>query len=627
MSDLWTCFPVPTLNEWQQRVCRDLKGTGSWESLCTIDYDQIKRLPLYTSQHIPEDTLHLSPGVPPYLRGYKLDNNWLCSAAYHCSQDVTLTDILTCSPGLDIVELHLPPKANGPAGTTIEFFHSILPEQDITLTGWMLRAVTQPFTALNNLLSALGNSKRSLSSGSVYLDLDPMEIWLSNPEVDPDTLLDEIASQLKTVQTTQQPGISSCLTISSVPYNEAGATPAQELGYILATGSYYLRQLIKAGIPRERIVKNIILKLSVSSDIYTEIAKIRAARLLWSKLLDAFSALPSPSQSKPLAALHLVGSKRDYTLQDKHSNLIRSALQGFAAVVAGCDILTLHPYDILEATDNPDSIHLATAQQLMLRYESRFNRYTDPAGGSYYIDNLTEQLARAGWSTLQKVERAGGIKQCLLKNLIHEWIDESRQRYLSDLTYGNKRKIIGTDCYPAQDKISDLNLKEDRIPGLRTASPRPLPSWRWALPFERLKQRGERLPSSPIILILLDELASTHNSAQQLQNLLTLTALKGSVISYTPSEDPLPLLQSREFPGGIIILCSTLPEASRPPNFEKLLNTLILQAEERNALLFTIGFNHKNITGIDLSHCDRLRLLERILSHLEAIQEEPCCQI
>lgn len=240
------------------------------------------------------------------------------------------------------------------------------------------------------------------------------------------------------------PGIK-CLSVDARPYHNAGATIVQELGYALATGSEYMATLSDGGHNTDTIASCIHFNFAVGSNYFLEIAKLRAARLLWRKILDAYQV-----DKTKQAYVHTASSEWNKTLYDPYVNMLRSTTEGMSAAIAGADSITIQPFDASFREPDDFSRRIARNSQIILKEESYFHKVADPAAGSYYIETLTDKIADAAWNCFQEVETQGGILKSMRGGYIQTAIEESRNQ--RDMAIAQRERIfVGTNQYPNPD--------------------------------------------------------------------------------------------------------------------------------------------------------------------------------
>ena len=233
------------------------------------------------------------------------------------------------------------------------------------------------------------------------------------------------------------------LVVDALPYHSAGGSTAQELGCALATGVAYLRELTTAGLPLEAAFGQLEFRLAATADQFLTIAKLRAARRLWSRVAEACGADPACGAQ----VQHAVTSPVMMTRRDPWVNLLRTTVACLAAGTGGADAVTVLPYDLAIGGPGAFSRRLARNTSTILIEESHLARVIDPAGGSWYVERLTDEVARAAWAWFQEIERAGGQATALRSGLIAERLAESwRER--SEALATRREPITGVSEFP-----------------------------------------------------------------------------------------------------------------------------------------------------------------------------------
>ena len=274
--------------------------------------------------------------------------------------------------------------------------------------------------------------------------------------------------------------------VSTETWHDAGATAPQELGLAIATGLAYLRAMEEGGRAVEEAAGRLAFELQVGVDVFVEIAKLRAARRMWCRILEACGV------SSPSMVLQARTAWRHLTRRDPWTNLLRGTVGAFAARVGGASFLSVRPFD--EALGEPDRLgeRMARNTRLILDEESHLDRVADPAGGSFFLERLTEDLAEAGWRELQAVEAKGGIVAALRAGFVQERLEEAAASRRVEVAT-RRLPITGVSEFP---NLRELPLeREARAPEAKPAaaaeSIRPLRFERIAEGFERLRDRSD----------------------------------------------------------------------------------------------------------------------------------------
>ncbi|MGL5909997.1 MAG: methylmalonyl-CoA mutase family protein, partial [Phycicoccus sp.] len=318
------------------------------------------------------------------------------------------------------------------------------------------------------------------------LGLDPVGAGLrlgATPELGP--LAELVAAGV------QRPGCRA-LTVDTTVLHDAGATEVDALAVGLATAVAYLRHLEAHGIPAATTFARLEWRVPATADQFLTAATLRALRRVWARVGEA-CGVPESGRG---AFAHAVTSLRMTTREDPFTNVLRATLAAFGASVGGADAITVLPYDAASGLPEAFSRRLARNTQVLLAEESNVGRVTDPGGGSWYLESLTDEVARAVWRRLQEVERAGGVLHALADGLVHEWVagaTTERDRAVAT----RSRPLVGTSAFP------DLGSAppERRPRAVVRGGPSALVPRRDAEPFERLRERARAASTPPAVVV------------------------------------------------------------------------------------------------------------------------------
>lgn len=339
------------------------------------------------------------------------------------------------------------------------------------------------------------------------------------------------------------------IVVDATPVAEAGGSDAQELGFSLAAGVAYLRVLVEAGLDVSTAAGLLEFRYAAGVEQFPSIAKLRAARRLWSRVLEASGATPGRGQWQ-----HAVVPASAFSRRDPYVNLLRGTVAGFAAGVGGADAVTVAPFDAAIGRDTAFSRRIARNTQTLLVEESHLARVLDPAGGSFFVESLTDAMATAGWTFFQELEAAGGLPAALDSGLLEERTTAVREMRAAAVAT-RKAPITGVSEFP------DLNEK----PVERDAWPEPadggLPRFRPAAAFEDRRDRSDAILADTgtrptVFLATLGPLAAYTVRAGFARNLLNAGGLDAVEAGATTSADEV----AAEFVNAgtpVAVLCST----------------------------------------------------------------------
>ena len=342
---------------------------------------------------------------------------------------------------------------------------SLRPGSRLTLRGtrqpagqkvhWEARAeaTVYDFSPLPALAMAVASAKHD---GAAVLPADPLG-WLLGQGSLPLPLtccFDDLAQGIREAGTA---GLTArTVGIGAHIWHEAGANGVQELAFALATGAEYWRQLLDRGISPGQIAAHTQIEFAVGVDLFMETAKLRAARVLWSRLAQAFGA--DPGARKAFIAART--ATWDKTVYDPHVNLLRITTQALSAVLGGADAIDIRPFD--EIAGEPTELGRRMSRNLhdILAEEFCFEHQIDPAGGSWYVETLTDQLAHRAWTLFQEIEKQGGMAKAVQAGYPQQLVVKAAADKQA-LVDTRRRTILGTTVQP--------NLREDPRPEPRTA--------------------------------------------------------------------------------------------------------------------------------------------------------------
>jgi methylmalonyl-CoA mutase len=340
------------------------------------------------------------------------------------------------------------------------------------------------------------------------------------------------------------------VVVDALPVAGAGGSDAQELGYSLAAGVAYLRALTGAGLDVAAAAALLEFRYAATVEQFPTIAKLRAARRLWWRVLQA-SGAGEPTRGQ---VQHAVTAPTAFTRRDPYVNLLRGTVAGFAAGVGGADAVTVAPFDLAIGADTPFSRRIARNTQALLVEESHLARVLDPAGGSWFVESLTDELARAAWAFFQELEAAGGVVAALDSGLLAERVAAVREQRES-ATATRRTPITGVSEFP--DLAEKPVAREPRAP----APGGGLPVHRPAQAFEDRRDRSDAVLAATgarprVFLATLGPLAAYTVRAGFARNLLAAGGIEAVEAGPTGTVDEV----VAGFTGAgtpVAVLCST----------------------------------------------------------------------
>ncbi len=290
------------------------------------------------------------------------------------------------------------------------------------------------------------------------------------------------------------------IEVNGALIQNAGATLVEELAFSMAMFSEYMALLTDKGIDPLSAQDSMLLTLASGPNYFMEIAKLRDARILWSKIAEAYGVDPSLANIR----IHSVSSEWNMTLYDPHVNMLRGTTEAMSSILGGADLVNVLPFDYPNGKGTVFSNRIARNVQIILREEAHFDLVADPASGSYYIESLTDSMAEKAWDLFCEVESMGGFIKAFAAGWIQDKTDASRKKK-TDRAASGQGRILGTNAYP---NFHELHLQElIKAPGKAEWDPasstlRPLQTFRLSSPFEKLRLETERSAKKPRVLLL-----------------------------------------------------------------------------------------------------------------------------
>jgi methylmalonyl-CoA mutase len=485
--------------EWKEMVEKSLKGK-KLESLMKNTYENIVLKPLYS--HADQAVVEDYPGGSHYRRGIQalgfLSNPWKIAqkVSYQTVEELKVNLSNALERGQ--TALSFPLKK--------EFFNaSNQLEQDLTdFIGKAPLAIETNGLQKPFLAYLVAISENSEVSG--YAAEDPMSYLVKEGSL-PFALNEYFQSWAELFKVSEQslPNVKTVL-IDTTPYHNGGANAIQELAIALATGVYYLEKLKVHGLEPEKLVGKMIFKFQIGANFFMELAKLRAARVLWNQIGEAYG-IPTEKRGMEIVAETSSFTK---TWNDPHVNILRSGNEAFAAVLGGVQYLQVQAFNELEGL-SPLAERLARNTQLILKEETFLQNIVDPAGGSWYIESLTNELVESSWEYFLSIDEKGGLMNVLESNWLQVEIDTVLNKRHQD-TFTRKQSIVGTNVYAnlhetlkkkVQEKDNFFYSKDGHE---EFHSIQPILSQRLSEPFESLRQRAHHLNMNQVGLICLGDL-------------------------------------------------------------------------------------------------------------------------
>ena len=504
---LFAEFPPVSTEQWESVIAVDLKGADYEKKLVWRTAEGFNVRPYYRAENLDGiKYLGSQCGEFPYVRGTGKDNNWRI---------------------VQTIEVGCPKEANAQA--------TVLLTKGVESIGFVIGDKEFSAADLDTLLSGISVKNTELvfigcaTKKVAGLFIDKMD----KEGVDPETVrasfvLDPIVKKL-TLKGTMACKNGQCkgfenlasliskgaaykrirfVNVSGEIFHNSGSTIVQELAFTLAAGHEYVVKLMEQGLSVDQVAPALRFSMAISSNYFMEIAKFRAARLLWANIMAPYN--PSRGCASKMK-VHAVTSKWNMTVYDPYVNMLRGTTEAMSAAVSGVHSIEVLPFDTPYEKPTDFSARIARNVQLLLKEESHFNQVCDAAGGSYYIENLTNSIAEQAWNLFRQVEEKGGYIAAFEAGFIQDQVEASAAKKNSNIAT-RRETLLGTNQFPNFNEVADEAITEDVVTGKSTCKcgcasqaadgVRPLKPYRGAMAFEQMRLKVDRSGKQPKAFML-----------------------------------------------------------------------------------------------------------------------------
>jgi methylmalonyl-CoA mutase len=459
-------FPTPDRSEWEKLAAKEAK-VDSTEALTWLTPEGIPVKPLYTAADLEElETVNTLPGIAPFQRGVR--------ATMYTNRPWTIRQYAGFSTAEDSNAFYRKNLAAGQQGVSVAFdlathrgYDSDHPrvvgdvgkagvaidsveDMKILFDGIPLDKMSVSMTMNGAVLPVLAGYivaaeeqgvDQSLLAGTIQNDI-LKEFMVRNTYIYPPAPSMRIVSDIIAYTAKNMPKFNS-ISISGYHMQEAGATAVQELAFTLADGKEYIRAAIAGGLDIDEFAGRLSFFFCIGMNFFMEVAKLRAARLLWSKIVSEFKP---KSLGSSMLRTHCQTSGVSLTEQDPMNNVVRTTIEAMAAVLGGTQSLHTNSFDEAIALPTEFSARIARNTQLILAEETGITNVVDPLGGSYYVESLTHALATHAWNLIQEVESLGGMTKAVESGMPKLRIEESAAKRQARVDRGEE-VVVGVNKY------------------------------------------------------------------------------------------------------------------------------------------------------------------------------------
>ncbi len=562
--------PIPT-QSWEEIIQKDLKGADYDKKLIWKTPEGFPVRPYYRSEDLEKlDYLKNNPGEFPYVRGVDFAGNKVIR------QDIFVKDAISANT------LALRILNAGVSSLGFIFAKDLSKSEFVQLLNNIdISAIEINFISCN--LS--GKYVEMLADYVAEKAIDPAKIYGSN---DFDSLsymilagksfcgsdschcAEDMVKKYKSVLPNFR-----MISVNAKNFHNAGGSAVHELAFGMAIGAEYLRKFADQNISVDEIASKIKFNFAVGSNYFMEIAKLRAARLIWAKIVEANEAKNVDSSK---INIHCETSQFNKTVYDPYVNMLRVTTEAMSAVLGGTDSLSVLPFDQSFAEQTEFSMRVARNVQLVIREEAHFDKVIDPSAGSYYIENLTDAIIEKAWALFLEVEEKGGYVAAIKAGFIQNIIAETAKTRNSNIA-SRREIILGVNQYPNFNELKpEMNLSAELKPE-GTDYP-VIKLYRGSEEFEKLRLATDKSGKRPVVFMLT--IGNLNFRKARAQFSANFFACAGFEVIDNNGFDSIDtgLAEAKNRKADIIVLCSSDEEYETlaPEAYEKIAGKVLVIA-------------------------------------------------
>lgn len=615
---LFDDFPPIATEKWEEVIQKDLKGADYERKLIWRTNDGINVRPYYRNEDLSQlEYINAQPAEFPYSRGNKTDNN-----EWEIRLDILVNDVE------DANKKAL--NAINKGATSLGFvLHKELTATEMSglLKDIELDCIEVNFDACCNepvliplYIAEVKKRGFDISKMKGAFNFDPLGCLIKNGNYcfpSEDVAFEHLTESLNTLSEVF-PNYKA-IAVNGKYLHNAGATIVQELAYSFSAAVEYLDKLTDRGVDIDKAAQRIKFNFAVGSSYFMEIAKLRAARMVWANIIKAYK---NKEKASEMMYIHAETSRWNKTIYDPYVNMLRTTTEAMSSVIAGVDSLTVIPFDENFRTPSKFSERIARNQQILLKEESYMDKAIDPAAGSYYIEKLTESITVEVWNLFKAAEENGGFLQTVKKGKLQDEIEAAAQKRNMNIAL-RREVLLGTNQYPN----SSENVKSDIEKSTESKAcncscneenneVRKLKIYRGAEAFEQIRLKTENAQITPnVFMFTYGNLAMRKARAMFSSNFFACAGF--DIIDnngFKSIEDGIDAAKKSE--AEIVVLCSSDEEYAdiAIPVFEQL---------NENAIVVLAGYPKDLISKLQKAGMEHfIHIKSNVLETLQEFQRK-----
>ena len=494
---LFTEFPPVSTEQWEAAIATDLKGADYERKLVWRTPEGFNVRPYYRAENLEGiEFLGSQAGEFPYVRGTRNSNDWRIhqTLTVDSAAKANAEALKILNAGVDAIGFHITSEEFAAEDLETLLKDIYLPAVEITFSGKKMGKVAG---LVIDKVETMGLKKDDVH---INFCIDPIVKNLSTKGhfccSDPkgEHCFSKIVELIK--RTADYKGIR-VVNVSGSTFSNAGSTIVEELAFTLSAGHEYLVRLMDEGLTVDEAARKIRFSMGVTSNYFMEMAKFRAARMLWANIVKGYN--PEKGCSCKLFA-HAVTSTWNQTVYDPYINMLRGTTEAMSAAIAGVHSLEVTPFNASFAEPDEFSKRIARNVELLLKHESHFDQVVDPAGGSYYVENLTQSIAAEAWKLFLEIEEKGGYAEAYKAGFIKERVEASAAA--KDKAIATRRQtLLGANQFPNFTEVAPKEITAEAVTR-PAAEGNVLTPYRGAMAFEAMRLHVDRSGKQPKAFML-----------------------------------------------------------------------------------------------------------------------------
>ncbi len=484
---LFTDFAPVSTEEWEAKINADLKGKDYERALVWRTYEGFNVRPYYRQENL-EGLKYLEslPGEYPFVRGNNKNNN-----DWFVRQDISVVDLEEANKkALDIL---------GKGITSLGFRFDCCKKVTKTDLAVLLKDICVDAAEINLIcgcdscncaidfaeyVSEGASDKENITGSS---SIDPIGTFVLKGKM-PSNPFEALKASIEGTKSLPNFRV---VAVNGRTFANSGSSIVQELAFSLAQGAEYLTQLTELGLSVDEVAQNIKFNFGISNNYFMEIAKLRAARLLWSKIVMAYG---TENECSAKLVAHSENNSFNKTIYDPYVNMLRTQTEAMSAILGGAHSVTVLPFNAIYEESTEFSERIARNQQLLLKEESHFDKIADPSAGSYFIETLTNSLAEQAWQLFLSVQDKGGFIAAFKEGFVQSEIKgmaADRSKKIAQ----RRENLLGTNQFPnfteKMEKDFDASAFQAEDFTVEGADAETLKQYRGSQPFEALRYKTD----------------------------------------------------------------------------------------------------------------------------------------